>query len=213
MNISNGLVSSGIRYTSNSGQIGGKKVDLSKVPTKDYNSPPPSDIRSMVRNNARLYANATTDEERTRLKKEADTLFHKYVSQAAPDRKKLLSSAQMAIMTSGGPAQLKPQFTRSKNAIDYFIEAQNKSGNKKIVKEISFEGGSVTKEADGSYTARLGGEAAIFITASGITFIPSPAELNSQKEIVDFWNQNFGKAIAENEARGYYNGGGIDVKA
>jgi hypothetical protein len=216
MNISNSLNSSSIRYTSNSGQLGGKKVDWSKVPTKDYNSPPPSDIRSMVRNNARLYANATSDAERTRLKKEADALFHKYVSHAAPDRKKLLSSAQLAITTMGGTSkstQFKPQFTRSKNAIDYFIEAQNKNSKKKHLKEVSFEGGSVVKEADGSYTARLGGEDAISITASGIKFIPSQAELTSQKEIIDYWNQSLGGAIAENQARGYYNDGGIDVKA
>jgi hypothetical protein len=216
MNISNNLVSSSIRYTSNSGQLGVKNVDWSKVPTKDYNSPPPSDIRSMVRNNARLYANATSDEERTRLKKEADALFHKYVSHAAPDRKKLLSSAKMAIATMGGvekSAQFKPEFTRSKNAIDYFIEAQNKNNKKKHLKEVSFEGGSVAKEADGSYTAKLGGEAAISITGSSIKFIPSQAELTSQKEIVDFWNQSLGGAIAENQARGNYSNGGIDVKA
>jgi hypothetical protein len=138
MNISN--AGNGIRYTSNSGLYGFNKVDWSKVPTKDYNSPPPSDIRSMIRQNARQYANATTDEERTRLKKEADALFHKYVSHAAPDRKKLLSSAQMAITTMGEPTQFKPKFTRSKNAIDFFIEAQNKNNKKKHLKEVSFEG-------------------------------------------------------------------------
>jgi hypothetical protein len=211
MNISN--ISSGIRYTSNNGPSGGKKVDWSKVPTKDYNSPPVSDIRSMVRNNARLYANATTEEERTRLKKEADALFHEYVSCAAPDRKKLLCGAQMAITTMGGSPEFKPKFTRSKNAIDFFIEAQNINSKKKYLKEVSFEGGSVAKEADGSYTAKLGGEAAIRITASGIKFIPSPAELKSGQEIVDFWNQSLGGAIAENQARASYNDGGMDIKA
>jgi hypothetical protein len=206
-------MSSSIRYTSKGGQFGGQKVDWSKVPTKDYTSPPPSDIRSMVRNNARLYASATTDEERARLKKEADALFHKYVSHAAPDRKKLLSSARLAMTTMGGASNFKPEFKRSKNAIDYFIEAQNKNSNKKTLKEVSFEGGSVVKESDGSYTVKLGGEAAISISGSSIKFIPSRAELNSQKEIVDFWNQSLGGAMAENEARGYYNDGGIDVKA
>ncbi|MDR0946359.1 MAG: hypothetical protein LBM87_01240 [Ruminococcus sp.] len=211
MNISS--VSTGIRYTSNSALFG-KNVDWSKVPSKDYNSPPASDIRSMVRQNAREYANATTDEERTRLKNEADTLFHKYVSQAAPDRKKLLSSARTAIGAMGSSVAARRSFklkiTRSKTIIDYFIEAQNK--NKKKRYEISFEGGSVTKESDGSYTARLGGESAISITATGITFIPSGAELKSQQEIVDFWNQNRTAAIAENEGRPS-RVGGIDVKA
>jgi hypothetical protein len=196
-----------------------KNVDWSKVPTKDYNSLPASDIRSMVRQNARQYANATNDEDRTRLKKEAEALFHKYVSHAAPDRKKLLSNAQMAIATMGGSLQssnFKPEFTRSKNAIDYLIEAQNKKGKKngiqKRIKEISFEGGSVAREADGRFTVMLGGEAAISIKGSSIKFIPSQAELNSQKEIVDFWNQNINSTIAENQARGYSIDNRIDVK-
>jgi hypothetical protein len=209
MNISNSLQNSAISYKS--GIFGGKSVDWSKVPTKDYNSPPPSDIRSMVRNNARLYANAATDEERTQLKKEADALFHKYVSHAAPDRKKLLAGAQTAINTFGEVSNLNIKITRSKNAIDYFMEAQNK--NKNHVIEISFDGGSVVAESGGRYTVKLGGEDAISITNSSITFIPSQAELNSQQEIVDFWNQNRCAAITENQARGNYNSGGIDIKA
>ncbi|MDR0903753.1 MAG: hypothetical protein LBM59_03900 [Ruminococcus sp.] len=211
MNISS--ISSGISYTSRSGLYGGKNVDWSKIPTKDYNSPPPSDIRSMVRANAREYANATNVDDRKRLKKEADALFHKYVSHAAPDRKKLLAGAQTAISAFGETSQLDIKITRSKNAIDYFMEAQYKNGTLKRIKEISFEGGSVVKEATGHYTVKLGGEDAIKITNSSIEFIPSRAELNSQKEIVDFWNQNVVGAMTENQARGNYNGGGIDIKA
>jgi hypothetical protein len=215
MNITN--MSSGISYTSGGGLYGlTKNVDWSKIPTKDYNSPPPSDIRSMVKQNARQYANATTEEEKARLKKEAEALFHKYVSHAAPDRKKLLSGAQTAIAAMGGNSQLVPQFTRSKNAIDYFIEAQIKKGNIigdiNRIKEISFDGGSVTKESNGRYTVKLGGEAAISINGSSIKFIPSGAELTSQKEIVDFWNQNIGSTIVENQARGYSVDSKFDVK-
>jgi hypothetical protein len=191
----------------------GKNVDWSKIPTKDYTSPPPSDIRSMVRQNAREYANATSDEERARLKKEADELFHQYTSHASPDRKKLLRSAKTAITGVGGGANFKPEFTRSKNAIDYFIEAQNKNSKQKRLKEVSFEGGSVAMEADGSYTALLGGEDAISITGSGYVFHLAPSELTAKNEIVDFWNQNLSGAMTENQARGYYNSGGIDVKA
>jgi hypothetical protein len=208
MNIAS--IGSGISYSG--GLYGGKNVDWSKVPTKDYNSPPPGDIRSMVRQNAREYANATNDDERARLKKEAETLFHKYVSHAAPDRKKLLANAQFAINTFYETSELKPKMTRSKNMIDYFIEAQIKNVKYKRVKEISFDGGSVVKEGDGRYTVQLGGEDAISITGSSITFIPSQAELNSQQEIVDFWNRNRAGATAENQARGNYNGG-IDIKA
>jgi hypothetical protein len=213
MNISN--VSTSIRYTSGSGLFGGKTVDWSKVPTKDYNAPPTSDIRSMVRQNARQYANATNDEERTRLKKQADALIHQYVSATAPDRKKLLASAKMAIPALGKAPQWKPKITRTKNAIDYFIEAQNKNKKfkQKRVKEISFDGGSVAAEADGSYTVKLGGEDAVSITPSGITFIPSPAELNAQQEIVDFWNQNRTAATAENQARGIISNSKIDITA
>jgi hypothetical protein len=207
MNITNSLQCSAISYKS--GFFGGKSVDWSKVPTKDYNSPPPSDIRSMVRNNARLYANAATDEERTQLKKEADALFHKYVSHAAPDRKKLLAGAQTAINTFGETSSLNIKITRSKNAIDYFMESQNK----KHVIESSFDGGSVVAESGGRYTVKLGGEDAISITNSSITFIPSQAELNSQQEIVDFWNQNRCAAVTENQARVNNNSGGIDIKA
>jgi hypothetical protein len=202
---------SGILYTSRSGLYGGKNVDWSKVPTKDYNSPPPSDIRSMVRQNAREYANAATDEDRKRLKKQADALFHKYVSHAAPDRRKLLAGAQTAINTFDGTSQLKIEITRSKNAIDYFIEAQIKK--QKHVIEISFDGGSVVAEGGGRYTVKLGGEDAVVITDSSITFMPSPAELTAQQEIVQFWDLNRVGAITENQARGYYNGGGIDIKA
>jgi hypothetical protein len=208
MNITS--ISSGISYTG--GFFGGKNVDWSKIPTKDYNSPPPGDIRSMVRQNAREYANAATDDERTRLKNQAETLFHKYVSHAAPDRKKLLAGAQNAKNVIEGTAPLNIEITRSKNMIDYFIEAQFKNGTQKRIKEISFDGGAVVKEGDGRYTVTLGGEAAISITGSGITFIPSQAELNSQREIVDFWERNRAGAVAENQARGIYPGG-IDIKA
>jgi hypothetical protein len=211
MNITN--ISSGISYSSKGGLYSSNNVDWSKVPTKDYNSPPPSDIRSMVKQNARQYANATNDEDRARLKKEAEALFHKYVSHAAPDRKKLLAGAKTAIATMGGSSQLRPQFTRSKNAIDYLIEAQNKNSKQKRIKEISFDGGSVAREADGRYTVKLGGEDAISINGSSIKFIPSEAELTSQKEIVDFWNQNINSTIAENQARGYSIDGRIDIKA
>jgi hypothetical protein len=207
MNISNLVTGGAISYTSTGGLYGGMNVDWSKVPTKDYNSPPTSDIRSMVRNNARLYADATNDDERARLKKEADTLFHKYVSQAAPDRKKLLAGAQTAIKVYEGSSPLKINIRRSKNSIDYLIEAQNK----KLKTEISFEGGSVVAEADGRYTVKLGGEDAISITSTGIKFIPSGAELTAQKEIVDFWNSTCSAKTAENQARGFCNGG-MDIK-
>jgi RimJ/RimL family protein N-acetyltransferase len=190
----------------------GKNVDWSKIPTKDYTSPPPSDIRSMVRQNARQYANATNDEERARLKKEADALFHKYVSHAAPDRKKLLAGAKTAINSLGGASNFKPKFTRSKNAIDYFIEAQQKNSTQKCLKEISFEGGSVVTDGSGRYNVKVGGEDAISITGSDYTFFISQAEITSQQEIVSFWNQNCGAAMAENEARGYNNSDGLDVK-
>jgi hypothetical protein len=198
------------------GLYGGFRVDWTKVPTKQSNLPSMGEIREKVIENAKAFANATSEDEKDRLAAESHILFTQYESHVAPDRKKLLENALEAIEKASGEKKSKSDIFEPKTIFDYLIEADMKEKGMEYDKPYSFDGGTVTAAHTTSglphYTVRAGGQDAISIDpTSGVSFYSTPAERVARQDIVNLWFNTRDNTVAVNSAKNY-SGGGFDVK-
>jgi hypothetical protein len=178
-----------------------------------------AEIKKSVIENAKAFANATSEEEKDRIAAECKILYVQYESHVAPDRKKLLASALETIEKESGKSsgKRKSDFFEPKTIFDFLIEEDKKKKGMEYDKPYSFDGGTVTaaQTAYGlpHYTVKAGGQDAITINpGSGIAFFSTPAERVARRDIVDTWFNARDKELADNRKQNY-NPGLIDIKA
>jgi hypothetical protein len=218
MNISSVSRSNRIGQSNSHGLYNGFRVDWTKTPTKQENLPSMNELREKVKENAKAFANATTDKERDRLTAESKILFTQYVSHVSPDRKELLNKALKTIEKESGKGtgNTKSETIEPKTIFDFLIEADKKEKGMEYDKPYNFDGGTVTaaQTTYGSprYTVKVGGHNAITIDPrSGIGFFKTPAERTARQDIVDLWFNACDNELVDNRKQNYNPGGGIDV--
>jgi hypothetical protein len=196
----------------------GFRVDWTKTPTKQDNLPSMDEIRKSVIENAKEFANATSQNEKDRLAAESQILFTQYESHVAPDRKKLLDNALKAIEEASGKGTTKSKsdLFEPKTIFDFLIEAKIKEKGMEYDKAYSFDGGTVTAAhttyGPPRYTVKAGGGDAITIDPrGGIGFFSTPAERVARQDIVNVWFRARDNELSENKKQSLHPGGGIDV--
>jgi hypothetical protein len=220
MNISSISRSNRIGQSTFQGLYDGFRVDWTKTPTKQSGLPSMAEIKKSVIENAKAFANATSEKEKDRLVAESEILFVQYESHVAPDRKKLLDNALKTIEKESGKGtgKAKSDIFEPKTIFDFLIKADKKEKGMEYDKEYSFDGGTVTAahSAEGfpHYTVKVGGQDAISIDPrGGVGFYPTPAEQVARQDIVNVWFNARDNEIADNIKQNYNRSGSIDVKA
>jgi hypothetical protein len=179
-----------------------------------------NELREKVKENAKAFANATTDKEKDRLAAESKILFTQYVSHVSPDRKELLNKALKTIEKESGKGtgNTKSDINEPQTIFDFLIDADKKEKGMEYDKPYSFDGGTVTAAqttyGPPRYTVKVGGQNAITNDPrGGISFTRTPAERTARQDIVNLWFNVRDNELADNRKQNYNPAGGIDVTA